>query len=551
MAINWGVFEMGARSSLGSASATGTRIRFATDPMPTGICPVCVEECPVLCEISKSALRGRETLYPRADWFGKTVIASNKYYGIDWADLQLMSDVRKEATFPEEFRDPDKAIFENVRIGVEVGRKHKIKLRVPIIIAGLGSTFVAKNNWEHLAAGAAISGTIVTVGENVCGVDPDSIISNGKVQKSPDMEFRIKAYRDWWDGEHGDIIVQTNVEDQRLGVDIYVLTKLEVNGIERKWGQGAKSIGGEIRVRDLRRAMELKRRGYIVLPDPEDPAVQEAWKTGAIESFERHSRLGMPTIEDFCEDVDKLREQGAKIVTLKMGQYRPAVIAWSLKAASEAKVDYVTYDGQGGGTGMSPWPMMLEMGTPTLYMLSFVIKAARILDKKGKYVPDIFIAGGIINETQILKAMALSGFPDKDRPYVVGAAVAKPALTAAMKAKYFARLAKEGRLSKVAPEFTKLYGDKFESIFAVAGDLRKRFGDKWKEIPPGGIGIYSYFVDRIGTGLKQLLAGMRKFNIMLVKRSDVAALTERAAKIFEIPLLEDLDKELFEAILDS
>jgi len=44
---------------------------------------------------------------------------------------------------------------------------------------------------------------------------------------------------------------------------------------------------------------------------------------------------------------------------------------------------------------------------------------------------------------------------------------------------------------------------------------------------------------------------MRKFNIMLVKRSDVAALTERAAKIFEIPLLEDLDKELFEAILDS
>ncbi|MHA1590482.1 MAG: glutamate synthase-related protein [Candidatus Njordarchaeales archaeon] len=540
----------GAKSNLGHASATGTRIRFATDPMPTGICPVCVEECPILCEVSKSALRGRETLYPRPDLFGKSVIASNKYYGIDWADIQIMSEVRAEKVMGIE-PDPDKTIFENAKIETTIGNKHKIKLRVPVIIAALGSTFVAKNNWEHLAVGAAISGTIMTVGENVCGVDPNSIISNGKVQKSPDMEFRIKTYREWWDGKYGDIIVQTNVEDQRLGVDIYALTKLEVNGIERKWGQGAKSIGGEIRVRDLQRAIELKRRGYIVLPDPEDPAIQEAFKMGAIESFERHSRLGMPTIEDFCEDVAKLREQGAKIVSLKMGQYRPAAIAWAMKAASEAKVDYVTFDGQGGGTGMSPWPMMLEMGTPTLYMLAFVIKAARILDKKGKYIPDIFIAGGIINETQIFKAIALSGFEDRDRPYVVGAAVAKPALTAAMKAKYFAKLAKEGTLKKVAPEFVKLYGDKVESIFAVVGDLKRRFGDKWKEIPPGAIGIYSYFVDRIGTGLKQLLAGARKFDIMLLRRSDVAALTERAAKVFEIPLLEDLDKEEFEAILES
>ncbi|MCR8487625.1 MAG: glutamate synthase-related protein [Crenarchaeota archaeon] len=542
---------MGARSSIGGSSATGTRIRFSADPMPTGICPICVEECPILCEISKSALRGRECLYPRSDLFGKSVIASNKYYGIDWADLQLMSELRAEATYPEEFRDEDKAIFERVKIGVEVGRKHRIKLRVPVIIAGLGSTTVAKNNWEHLASGAAISGTIMTVGENVCGVDPESIISNGKVQKSPEMEFRIKTFRDWWDGEYGDIVVQTNVEDQRLGVDVYVITKLEVNGIERKWGQGAKAIGGEIRVKDLQRAIELKRRGYVVLPDPEDPGVQEAWKMGAIESFERHSRIGMPTIESFCEDVDKLREQGAKIVSLKMGQYRPAVIAWAMKAASEAKVDYVTFDGQGGGTGMSPWPMMLEMGTPTLYMLALVIKAARILDKKGKYVPDIFIAGGIINETQILKAMALSGFPDKDRPYVIGASVAKPALTAAMKAKYFAKLAKEGTLSKIAPEFTQIYGDKLETIFAVAGDLKNRYGDKWSQIPAGGIGIYSYFVDRIGTGLKQLLAGMRKFDIKLVKRTDVAALTERAAKVFEIPLIEDLDKDVFEKILKS
>jgi len=45
--------------------------------------------------------------------------------------------------------------------------------------------------------------------------------------------------------------VQTNVEDQRLGIDAYALSKLEVNIIERKWGQGAKAIGGEVRLKDI------------------------------------------------------------------------------------------------------------------------------------------------------------------------------------------------------------------------------------------------------------------------------------------------------------
>ena len=120
-----------------------------------------------------------------------------------------------------------------------------------------------------------------------------------------------------------------------------------------------------------------------------------------------------------------------------------------------------------------------------------------------------------------------------------------------MKAKYFARLAEEGKLAKVAPEFARLYGDKYESIFAVVGDLKRRFGDRWREIPPGAVGIYSYFVDRIGTGLRQLLAGSRRFDLMALRRCDVAALTERAARMFEIPLLEDLDKDEFAAILEG
>ena len=63
----------------------------------------------------------------------------------------------------------------------------------------------------------------------------------------------------------------------------------------------------------------LKKRGYIVIPDPEDKAIQEAFKEGTIQSFESHSRVGIPREKDFLEDIDELREHGAKHIFLKTG----------------------------------------------------------------------------------------------------------------------------------------------------------------------------------------------------------------------------------------
>ncbi len=77
-----------------------------------------------------------------------------------------------------------------------------------------------------------------------------------------------------------------NVEDTRNGVAEYVLENLGVETVELKWGQGAKCIGGEIKVDSLERAMELKRRGYIVTPDPDVPAFQAAFKAGPLKQFE-------------------------------------------------------------------------------------------------------------------------------------------------------------------------------------------------------------------------------------------------------------------------
>ncbi|MEM2145005.1 MAG: hypothetical protein QW279_06570, partial [Candidatus Jordarchaeaceae archaeon] len=271
-----------------------TRVR---DVSPTsGMCPICVYECRTLCEVGKAAFRGREALYPIPEQYGMSTAASNKYYVVDWSDFQIMVDVIGAKGIEP---DPDKAIFPAVDIKTSVGG---VKLKVPVFTAGLGSTYVAKYNWRGLAIGAAISGTMQVIGENVCGMDMDAEFNGGLVTNSPDMNNRVEAYREFWDGEYGDIVVQTNVEDQRLGVDIYALSKLEVNIIERKWGQGAKALGGEVRINDIEHAKLLKKRGYIVIPDPEDPNVIQAFKEGTFKSFERHSRVGMPEKKSFLED---------------------------------------------------------------------------------------------------------------------------------------------------------------------------------------------------------------------------------------------------------
>ena len=64
------------------------------------------------------------------------------------------------------------------------------------------------------------------------------------------MDRRIEVYKRWH-REMGEILVQMNVEDTRLGVAEYVIDKHGLDTIELKWGQGAKCIGGEIRVSEL------------------------------------------------------------------------------------------------------------------------------------------------------------------------------------------------------------------------------------------------------------------------------------------------------------
>ncbi len=524
---------------LNGKSTTGTTTRVKDVSPTSGMCPLCIRDCPILCEISLSAFRGREALYPEPLQFGASTAGALKDFGLDWSHFNILSSLFKVEGIEA---DSDVALFENANVETKVAG---IPLKVPILTGAFGSTEVARINWDGLAIGAAITGAIITIGENVCGMDEESRIENGKVAYSKELKRRVEVFRKFWDGKYGEVVVQTNVEDQRLGIDVYALSKLEVNVIERKWGQGAKAIGGEVRVRKLDKAIMLKKRGYIVIPDPEDKTVQEAFKEGVFKSFERHSRVGMPKEKGFVEDIEWLRSQGPKHILLKTGAYRPSAVAYTMKIASEAKIDAVTFDGAGGGTGMSPVPMMDEMSTPTVYLEAQVLKCAQILRKKGRHVPDLIIAGGFISEAQIFKAIAMSNFGNG--PYVKAVLMGRSPITAVMKTSYFGQLAKEGRLPRT---FADRYGTTPETFFKSAPELKERYGERFKEIPWEAVGLYSYLYDRIGVGLMQLLAGARKWKLNLLNRKDLVALSERASKATGIPLVEDAEADALERILD-
>ncbi len=523
-------------TKLNRSAATLTKNRTEGSISPfSGMCVTCVDGCIGMCEIGKSAYRGPEVLYPQP--FGIITAASEKDYPVDLSHFTVLGTA---AGAHGVAADSDVATFEKVNVKTKIGADKSIKLKVPFIIPGMGSTNVAKQNWEGLAIGAALSGSILTIGENVCAMDEESEIRNGRIAHSPDMKRRVKLFQDWQQDGYGTVVVQANVEDTRLCVQEYAIEKLGVETVELKWGQGAKDIGGEVKIKNLAKAQELKKRGYIVLPDPEDPNIIKAFERRAFKEFERHSRLGMVEEDAFMARVEELRKAGAKYVFLKTGAYRPVDLARAVKYASKAKLDLLTVDGAGGGTGMSPWRMMNEWGIPSVELWSLTYEYLKKLDEKGEFIPDVCFAGGITFEDQIYKTLALGA------PYVKAVGMARGPLAAAMVGKTIGKRIAEDQI----PVYVERFGNSIEEIFVTATEFKNKFGEKFNDIPPGALGVTGYFT-RLNQGLRQLMAGNRKFALEYITRKDIAALTKEASDISGIPYVTDVDKEEVEKILNS
>jgi len=523
-----------SRPNATAATLTKNRTEGSVSPF-SGMCVTCVDGCIGMCEIGKSAYRGHETIYPQP--FGLITTASEKDYPVDYSHFSIMGTAigakGVEAT-------SDEAIFPNVNLETRVGKGEGIKLKLPLVIPGIGSTNVAKNNWEGLAIGSALAGTILTIGENVCGMDENTVIENGKVVDTRDMKRRVNLFKEWQKDGYGAVVVQANIEDTRLGVHEYAIEELGVETVELKWGQGAKDIGGEVKIDSLEKAQMLKRRGYIVIPDPDASTVIEAFQKGSVKEFERHSRVGMVEKDEFVKRVEDLRSKGAKYVFLKTGAYRPADLARAVKYASEAGIDLLTVDGAGGGTGMSPWRMMNEWGVPSVELHSLLHDMCRKMDIKGNYVPDIALAGGFTFEDQVFKGLSLGS------PYVKLIGMARAPLAAAMVGKTIGNRVD----SQCVPVYVERFGSRIEEIFVTASELKEELGKDFQQVPPGALGLYTYY-HRLEQGLKQLMGGSRKFALDRIGREDIASLTREAEEVSGITYVKDMDKEDVDRILNG
>ncbi|HDP35552.1 MAG TPA: FMN-binding glutamate synthase family protein [Candidatus Hydrogenedentes bacterium] len=522
-------------SRMNSSAATLTKNRTMESINPgSGLCVTCVDGCIGMCEVGKSAYRGHEVLYPQP--YGVITTAAEKTYPVDYSHFNIMGTAVGAHGIEA---DSDKAVFPAVNLEVCFGHDNGLKYRYPWQIPGIGSTDVAKNNWEGIAIGSALAGTGLTIGENVAGMDSDAVIKNGRVVDTVDLKRRVKLYQQHQRDGYGAIIVQANVEDSRLGVLEYAVEKLGVQCVEMKWGQGAKDIGGEVKIDNLEKAQRLYERGYVVLPNPTDPAVIKAFEHGAFKAFERHSRVGMVEEEAFAERVEQLRAAGAKYIFLKTGAYRPADLARAIRFASRYKLDLLTVDAAGGGTGMSPWRMMNEWGVPPVHLHSLLYQYAKRLSDRGDNVPALALAGGFSFEDQIFKGLALGA------PFVKLIGMARAPIAAAMVGKTIGRTID----ARQVPVYIERFGTCKDDIFVTSVELRQHLNNgDFENLPTGAIGLYTYY-ERLAQGLRQIMAGSRKFALSYIARDDIAALTRDAAEISGIRHVMDVDLEQVDFIL--
>lgn len=183
--------------------------------------------------------------------------------------------------------------------------------------------------------------------------------------------------------------------------------------------------------------------------------------------------------------------------------------------------------------------MMNEWGVPPVYLHSLLYQYARRLSDRGEYLPALALAGGFSFEDQIFKGLALGA------PFVKLIGMARAPVAAAMVGKTIGRAID----AQQVPVYIERFGCARDDIFVTAVELRKKLNNgNFESLPTGALGLYTYY-ERLAQGLRQLMAGSRKFALEYLDRGDIAALTPEAAAVSGISYIMDVDKEEADAIL--
>ncbi|MCK5914902.1 MAG: FMN-binding glutamate synthase family protein, partial [Deltaproteobacteria bacterium] len=222
------------------------------------------------------------------------------------------------------------------------------------------------------------------------------------------------------------------------------------------------------------------------------------------------------------------------------GSYGMEALAMAIKFATEAKLDLLTIDGSGGGTGMSPWNMMETWGVPSIHLHSKTYEYASILANQGAKVVDLCLGGGLAREDHIFKALSI-GAPFT-KLALMGRAVMIPGYLGAniegvVKPDERQRLS--GNWDALPPNVAQ-YGRSADEIFAGYYDVEKKVGaDEMKNIPYGAIAMFT-MADKLAAGLQQLLAGARKFNVNDITRDELFSGNRETETVTNIPFLTDV-----------
>ncbi len=491
-----------------STTFNDTKLRTPGDVCDiSGMCSVCSDQCTGLCEIGLSAVRGKEVVFPYKTTSNQ--FASEKKYPFDFSHFNINGRVFGAMGAAE---DSELTNVHLADTACEIGDQYKIKLKAPIILPAM-----AKLNWRDYYSGAAMAGIMVVIGESAVSKDPDlRYDEDGKVIHAPVIGEMIDCFRRF-DKGYGDIVLQVNADDIAAKSAEYALKNFDLKTVELKFGQAAKGIQHVALIYDYDKAVELKKKGRLVFPDPLDPTVKEAFGRGEVPEFMQCGRLPMWNEKILEELIQSYRDLGAENILFKMAGYDRQDVHRVLEIASKNKVALVTFDGAGGGTGHSPCKMMNEWSYPTIELEKIVNSYMNRLRDEGQWMPSIAIAGGIAMEDTVFKALALGA------PNIRMVGIGRAAMAAAISGKNLGEQIQKGNIPKRYLEF----GNQTDMIFKDAKYIKSIYPKVTEPISYGAIGLFSY-IQRIIFGMKLFMTLNRKFKLELIDQSDIIPLTPEA-----------------------
>lgn len=492
-----------------SSAFNDTHMRSRHLSPQSGMCSFCTEECAGTCEIALAAVLGKQAVYPTNT--GNNQIASEKDYPVDYSHFNINGRVFGAHGADANYED---ANIHQVKLERVYGRYHPVRLALPIILPAL-----IKLNWQDYFAGAAMAGVSCVIGEEARDKDPDLVMEQGKIVSFPALEAMLQPFRRY-DRGYGQVILQCNVEDDRLGLPELAVRDFGVDALEFKFGQSAKGTQPARRLKDREEALRKQEAGMLVLPDPQDPVVLEKLGEGISPNYYSYARLPLWDEAYLIGRIRELRELGYKNIYFKMAGYDREDLERVLRLAVEAGVDMITFDGAGGGTGYSPCKMMNEWGLPSVLLQTAVSQIAGKLRTSGLELPALAITGGFSSEDQVFKALALGG----QAMTVVG--LCRASMTAAMMGKSIGERIRKGEV----PKHMERLGGTVEELFADLADLRFLYGKAADDFSLGAVGVYSY-LNKIAFGLRHFGALNRKFDLNLWDKNDLIPLTGEAKAI--------------------